>query len=308
MAGSRSASAAAPVRVGTTSTTGRVSCASVSGTLRRSTSPTAGPVRGLAAGDARDHPVQLCHRSCARRSSVVGRQAELAVLVGLLGSPSGGAVFVHGEAGIGKSRLVRELTAQARAAVRAGARRARGTRSTPDALPAAGRGAGRGVPPVGTAAGAGAGAFRPVLGRLVPEWHRLDLAGQLTSTVVLGEGVLRMIQALAGGGRALLVVEDLHWADPETLDVLGYLAGHATEAGLVCVVTGRPEPGAGLDLMGELAARRVVLPVELRPLTVRPRGRGDGPCLPADARPTRRHGRDARPGRWRAVPGGGAAR
>jgi hypothetical protein len=31
--------------------------------------------------------------------AIVGRLAELAVLVGLLGSPSGGAVFVHGEAG-----------------------------------------------------------------------------------------------------------------------------------------------------------------------------------------------------------------
>jgi DNA-binding CsgD family transcriptional regulator len=200
--------------------------------------------------------------------TVVGRRAELAVLVGLLGSRSGGAVFVHGEAGIGKSRLVRELTAQAsERSVLVLAGRAIPARSpTPyrplaEALAVACR---RSGPPQAPELVP----FRPVLGRLVPEWHRLDLGGQVTSAVLLGEGVLRMIQALAGGGRALLVVEDVHWADPETLDVLGYLADHAIEAGLVCVMTGRPEPGAGLDLMGELAARRVVLPVELCPLTV----------------------------------------
>src|SRR4030095_9218368 len=39
----------------------------------------------------------------------------------------------------------------------------------------------------------------------------------------------------------LLVVEDLHWADPSTLELLGpWLAGHAP-AGLFLLVTSRPE-------------------------------------------------------------------
>lgn len=199
--------------------------------------------------------------------TVVGRRAELALLLELLDSSSGSTVFLHGEAGIGKSRLVRELTAGAgerSVPVFTGravpARPATPYRPLAEALTAACR---RSGPPQA----AELVPFRPVLGRLVPEWNRPDLAGQETSGVVLGEGVLRMIRNLADGGRALLVVEDLHWADPETLDVLGYLADHAADAGLTCVVTGRPDPGDALDLMGELTARRVVRPVELPPLT-----------------------------------------
>jgi hypothetical protein len=47
--------------------------------------------------------------------TLIGRQSELDVLVGLHDVPRGSAVFVLGDAGIGKSRLVRELADRARA-------------------------------------------------------------------------------------------------------------------------------------------------------------------------------------------------
>ena len=41
--------------------------------------------------------------------------------------------------------------------------------------------------------------------------------------MVLGEGILRMLDVLGGHSRVLLVLEDLQWADPESLTVLEYL-------------------------------------------------------------------------------------
>ncbi|WP_433039198.1 hypothetical protein [Actinomycetospora sp. CA-053990] len=43
--------------------------------------------------------------------------------------------------------------------------------------------------------------------------------------VVLGEGVLALLTELHGDGGAVLVLDDLHWADADTLDLLHYLAG-----------------------------------------------------------------------------------
>jgi hypothetical protein len=65
--------------------------------------------------------------------------------------------------------------------------------------------------------------FRPALGRLVPEWRPREPVAEAESLVVLGEGVLRLLRALAGDRGCLLLLEDRHWADPETLAVLDYL-------------------------------------------------------------------------------------
>ena len=108
--------------------------------------------------------------------------------------------------------------------------------------------------------------YRPALGRLIPEWHRPGLAKSAESTIVLGEGVLRMLRVLGGDAGVLLTIEDVHWADPETIDVLEYLADHAAEERLTCLVTCRPEPGPGLELMRDLARRRTATLLELAPL------------------------------------------
>ena len=96
------------------------------------------------------------------------------------------------------------------------------------------------------AAGPRARPYRTALSRLLPEWHRPHTAAAPESTVVLGAGVLRVLRVQARGAPVvLLLLEDLHWADPETLTVLDYLADHAPEQRLVCVATSRPGPGPG---------------------------------------------------------------
>ena len=200
--------------------------------------------------------------------ALVGRGAELEASVRMLDAGCGGAVVVLGEAGLGKSRLVRELAglARGRGLVIVSGRAVQSRQPTPyrplaEALVGACR-------RLGLPADSGLIPYRPALGRLVPEWCGLDRAAVPESVVTLGEGVLRLVQALGGEGGAVLVVEDLHWADPETLGVLEYVVDHAREERLVVVVTARPGSSAGGNLVRDLIARRAVTAVELSPLSV----------------------------------------
>ena len=53
------------------------------------------------------------------------------------------------------------------------------------------------------------------------------------------------------------MLEDLHWADPETLAIVEYLADNIATASVLCLVTLRDTgPSAGLDLLRSLSARR----------------------------------------------------
>ena len=54
--------------------------------------------------------------------------------------------------------------------------------------------------------------------------------------------LLAYLQALAakGGTLPVLIVEDLHWADDSSLDLLQHLLAHAAELPLALVMTGRP--------------------------------------------------------------------
>src|ERR1700736_2592995 len=125
----------------------------------------------------------------------------------------GGAVFLPGEAGIGKSRLVRETvrTAAERSLTVLAGRAVAGGVPTPfrafaEALTPAGR-AGR-LP-----ASEELDPFRPVLGRLVPQWRPPQGMPGEESPVFLGEAVLRLLRALPPQAGCVLVLEDLHWAD-----------------------------------------------------------------------------------------------
>jgi hypothetical protein len=162
-----------------------------------------------------------------RSSVLVGRHGEMAVIDALLddvGRGHGGVVLVLGEAGIGKSRLLAEAATRARrrrlAILSGRAVEGGGTyRAVAEALAGA-------VRDDRLAEREDVRPYRVALGRLIPGWARPDDAPGSTvdPSVVLGEGLLRLLRLLGDVG-CLLVLEDLHWADADTLALVEYLAG-----------------------------------------------------------------------------------
>src|SRR5215472_13119367 len=76
-----------------------------------------------------------------------------------------------------------------------------------------------------------------------------------------------MVEWSSPDAPALLVIEDLHWADRETLEVIECLADHLSGHAVLVVATLRDdEPGPGGELASALWARRAIQPVSLSPL------------------------------------------
>ena len=213
---------------------------------------------------------------------VLGRDAELGMLRAALSAAAGGAgglVFVTGEAGIGKSRLVREIQSDARArdvAVLAG-RAAPGGASTPyrpltEALLQALRD--RSVPD-----DPDLGPWLPALGAIVPHLGG-EAHGDATPTV-RGEAVLRLLRRLARPGALVVILEDLHWADADSLAVLEYLSDNISSEPLLCVATCRSEePSAALDLVRRMHGRRGAIHLRLGRLDDDLVAKMVGACIP----------------------------
>jgi DNA-binding CsgD family transcriptional regulator/tetratricopeptide (TPR) repeat protein len=212
--------------------------------------------------------------SVSRVSSpvLVGRQSEVgrvaAVLEDAVGGRSG-LLLVAGEAGVGKTRFVEEVVRRAResgAIVLVGACVELGGSGLPfgpltEALRmlAAGRSPDEMKDLLGTAC--------PELARLLPD---LGHVSEPVARIGLGidsaqarlfEALLGLFRRLARGRGLLFVVEDAHWADPSTLDLLAYLARNSHDAGIVVLATFRTD---------ELHRRHPLLPY----LAELERGRG----------------------------------
>jgi DNA-binding NarL/FixJ family response regulator len=208
----------------------------------------------------------------ASSSRLVGRGGELdrlrRLLEGMERTTTGRMVLVHGEAGVGKSRLVREASAVAgRAGVSMFFGRAvpsgEAYRPLAEALSAALRD--RPLPRKN-----GLRPYLPALSALLPD-AGIEGRPDPRGGVILGEAILRLVKALASPSGAMLVLEDLHWADPDTLDVLSYLADAASTSPVVLMATARDEldpPQRLLDLA--LACQADVIPLDrLGPQDVR---------------------------------------
>ncbi len=180
----------------------------------------------------------------------VGRSKELSKLAAVLDAAveQGPAVaLVAGEAGIGKSRLLAEFARSLDPGVRVvGGVCAELGR---DALPYA---------PFVTVLralirvdGVTPGPYRR-LARWFPE---LGETGDDTEggKHLLYEEVLTLIERVAAGQPLVVSIEDLHWADAATCELLGFLARNLTRPGVLLVITYRP-PEAG-PLLSELARR-----------------------------------------------------
>jgi DNA-binding NarL/FixJ family response regulator len=160
---------------------------------------------------------------------LVGRTGELARLLSLLDATVAGeaaVALVSGDAGVGKTRLVNELVsrAQDRGFTVLSGRCAELGDSVPylplaDAL--------RSVSGDAAATVAELVADRPVLGRLLPD-HGPGIAergdGRELARQQLFGAVLGLLSELAEASPLLLVLEDLHWADRSTRDLVTFLS------------------------------------------------------------------------------------
>ncbi|MEO3787128.1 AAA family ATPase [Actinocorallia sp. B10E7] len=178
---------------------------------------------------------------------LVGREAELGALDGAFArvrSGSARAVLLGGEAGIGKTRLVTEFAARARAQ---GARLLLGgcLELGVDGFPFAPftavlRQLVRELGADGVAALVGG--RTEGLARLLPEFGEPDGDGSGHHQARLFELVLTLLDRLAGQGPVVLVVEDAHWADRSSRDLLAFLVRNlGAVAELMIVVTYRSD-------------------------------------------------------------------
>ncbi|MFN8034703.1 MAG: AAA family ATPase [Acidimicrobiia bacterium] len=84
----------------------------------------------------------------------------------------------------------------------------------------------------------GAGEF---VGRLVPELHPVRVADDRATPGALFEHLLGVVERLGDRAPALLILEDLHWADRSTRDLLVYLARNLDAARVSIVGTYRSD-------------------------------------------------------------------
>ncbi len=225
-------------------------------------------------GAARPAAAALHRADLVLRAHLVGREAEMARLTALLDQAwqrQGALAIVEGEAGVGKTRLVRELANQVR---RRGGKVLTGSCYEGERLPY----------------GPFVEAFRPLLadraddrslfGGLEAELQPL-LPG-LESSVELAElepnqarlrlfdATSRLLARLSDRQPLLLVLDDLHWIDDASLELLGYLVrnsqGHPI---LICGTVRREERDDQhplTRLIWALSRQRLVDRIELAPL------------------------------------------
>jgi predicted ATPase len=176
---------------------------------------------------------------------LVGRAAELARLRAALAEAAAGrpaTVVVAGEAGVGKTRLVTELAGEAGGdgvLTLVGGCLDVGDGTLPYApVVEALRSLAAALPPEALAEVLGDA--RGELARLVPELGTPAPEPLTTTPGRMFELLLGVLHRLAGRGPVLLVVEDLHWADRSTRDLLGFLTRNL-HAGVATVLTYRAD-------------------------------------------------------------------
>jgi len=183
--------------------------------------------------------------SFAPSQAMVGRDADLAVVrlafeSAVEGTPT--ALLVEGEAGIGKSRLLREFGAEisARADVHVGWCLDLGAARTPyGPLTGILRSllAQLGVDDARAAVGVGTEA----LGMLLPELVSGPAERERTSPERLRDAIATLIEAAAVRAPQVLIVEDLHWADESTLAILSFLLRTLTRGRVLVLLSCRSD-------------------------------------------------------------------
>ncbi|HEX6855313.1 MAG TPA: AAA family ATPase [Streptosporangiaceae bacterium] len=191
---------------------------------------------------------------------LIERGEFLAALLGLLREAAAGQgrlVFLGGEAGVGKTTLTAALAGAA----------AGGVATASGAVTAGGAGVPLAVRRGNCDNVTTAEALGPVVDAL-PELAEVLEAGSGVSRPRL----LRRIRATLTAAPTLLILEDVHWADEATLDVLRFLGRRLDGAPLLIVATFRSEETGGdhplTVVRGDLATLPGVIRMQLPALTV----------------------------------------
>jgi len=192
-----------------------------------------------------------------RTPYLIGREPALAALDEALAgvADAGSLVLVRGEVGIGKTRLLEEFAVRVGGqahVVRGGCvegvsyapwteaiRRLLGTADlvASDDLPRR---------------------VRSEIARLLPHLSidEADAEGgdESAGQHLLFEAVVELLARVASGTRLVLVIDDLHWVDPASSELLRYVANNLGRAPILVVVTYRAEDAAAeRDLIAQLA-------------------------------------------------------
>jgi tetratricopeptide (TPR) repeat protein/transcriptional regulator with XRE-family HTH domain len=214
------------------------------------------PVRSEAPTAAPDAAVDPAVEPAARPSNdsapFVGRSREYALLTELvdrLAAGTGQTVLIEGEAGIGKSRLMREIVEYAHAQkipalVTNCYEIERGTPYQPvidlitRALERISASALAGLAPVSLAELA---ALVPELGERFPDLPRLSNDFPEARQARLPRAVAQLLEAARGAGRLILMVDDIQWADDASAQVFHYIARHAAQRPMLAIYAYRDE-------------------------------------------------------------------
>jgi DNA-binding CsgD family transcriptional regulator len=174
---------------------------------------------------------------------LVGRARELAAARAAVGAARDGrgrVLLVHGEAGIGKTRLCHEL----RVHLDGGTTQVINGRAGPgdadthySAVADSLRAARRSTPALWNAAG-----IRGTLAAVVPEVARKGSVGSaVVGRPVVYESLLDVVEEAAVDRATVWFLEDLHWADPATWGFVEYAARRVGDMALALVATVRDE-------------------------------------------------------------------
>jgi DNA-binding CsgD family transcriptional regulator len=186
-------------------------------------------------------------------ASLVGRESELSALLRVARTPPAIALVV-GEAGVGKTRLVQEVLRQPQLQGRTvlvgqchPLREPFPFGPLVEALAQARRRS-----PAPRRLTAVTGALRPLLPEL-DDWLPPPLAPSGDTNLDRHRLFRAVVELLDGFGPTVLVLEDLHWIDPSTLDLLTFLVRHLPPR-LALLLTHR-DTGASLPAVAALGER-----------------------------------------------------
>ncbi|WP_329236383.1 ATP-binding protein [Actinoallomurus sp. NBC_01490] len=188
--------------------------------------------------DQSDSPARLYERSTGLRA--IDR------LLQELGKGGSGALFFTGDAGLGKTTLLSLAAHHAGPRVRVG--RARGQAMEVEL-------------PLGLAAQA----LEPLGG---PRLCRAGSAAEpAESRVAVWVRVREWLEATASATPVLLLLDDLQWSDPDSLELVAFLSRRIRAAPVGIIAGLRPWPPAARELVDRLVADGAADAVELAPLS-----------------------------------------